>query len=417
MVEFPDVVVIGAGAVGLSVAYELGRRGATVTVLDGGAEPGAGCSHANAGLLAPSHVEPLATPANVVAGLRYMLRPASPFYVSPDPRLVPFLLRFAASAAPTRVRLLTRRMHELATRSLELHADYAAAGLTTSFERVGMMDLFTTSAGLAAARREVAASGDPSPRRWLSPAAVRTEQPLLGELSGALLREDHAHCDSLEFVTSMAAAVEAQGGEIRWGAAVRRLHSRAGRIVSVDTAEGALRAGTVVIAAGMGAERLARSAGLRLPMRAGKGYVVDVETTGEVPDVPMLANEDRVVITPYPGFLRLSGTLEFSSGRQHISERRVQAIRDSVARLLPSLSISRTRQVWAGERPCTADGVPTIGASNRHRNLVLAAGHAMWGLTLGPVTGELIAEGVLEGAPTLHEAAFAADRFGHVRAD
>jgi D-amino-acid dehydrogenase len=105
-----DIVVIGAGAVGASIAYESARRGASVLVLDGGAGPWAGCSYANAGLLSPAHVEPLATPKNVAAGIRFLFSPHSPFHVHPDPRLLPWLARFVRSAGPSRVRRLTARM-------------------------------------------------------------------------------------------------------------------------------------------------------------------------------------------------------------------------------------------------------------------------------------------------------------------
>src|SRR5699024_9228868 len=114
-------------------------------------------------------------------------------------------------------------------------------------------------------------------------------------------------------------------------------------------------AGTVVLAAGMGSQRLADNVGLTLPMHGGTGYVIDVDTVGEAPGIPLSVSELRVVATPYPDRFRMSGTLEFSTGKQGISERRVQAIRDGIAQVLPTLRIAETRQTWAGDRPCTAD--------------------------------------------------------------
>ena len=408
----PDVVVIGAGAVGASTAYELARRGASVEVLDAGAGPGNGCSYANAGLIAPSHVEPLATPANVTSGLRYMLRRDSPFYVSPKPHLAPFLARFAASARPRRVRLLTERMRELAIRSLAMHEQYAKEGLTTSFHRSGLMDVFLTESRFTGAVEALARNRDALPHEVLSAERAREIEPLLGDIAGGLLRPNEAHCDSLEFVGSLLHAAEACGATLRWNTTVRQLHSQDGRIVAAETDSGRVAAGSFVIAAGVASEQLCHSVGLKLPMHGGKGYVVDVDTEGPSPRIPLSVREPRVVATPYPDRLRMCGTLELSDSGNRISDRRVQAIRDGIARTLPGLRVGRTQQTWAGQRPCTADGVPAIGASRAHRNLVLAAGHAMWGLTLGPVTGEMVAQGLLEEAPTLHEAAFSPDRFG-----
>lgn len=343
-----------------------------------------------------------------------MLRPDSPFYVSPDPRLVPFLTRFTASARPRRVRLLTERLRELAVRSLQMHERYAEDGLTTSFRRTGMMDVFLTEARFSSAMEALRRNRDALPYEVLTAAEARTAEPTLGRIAGGLLRPDEAHCDSREFVESMLRAAELHGARIQWGTSARRLTSRQGRIVAVETDAGPLCAGTFVVAAGMSSQSLCRSVGIRLPMRAGKGYVVDVEVDGPRPRIPLSVREPRVVATPYPDRLRMCGTLELSTSGDRVSPRRVQAIRDGIARTLPELRTGRTLQTWAGQRPCTADGVPVIGSSRDHRNLVVATGHAMWGLTLGPVTGELVAQGLLEGAPVLHDAALSPDRFGHV---
>src|SRR5690625_2632310 len=172
-----DVVLIGAGVVGAATAYELARRGASVRVLDAGSCPGNGCSYANAGLITPSHVEPLATPGNVTSGLKYMLRPDSPFYVSPKPRLVPFLARFAASARPRRVRLLTERMRELAVRSLAMHEQYAKDGLTSSFTRTGVMDVFLTEERFTGAVQALARNNDALSHEVLGPEDAREVEP------------------------------------------------------------------------------------------------------------------------------------------------------------------------------------------------------------------------------------------------
>ena len=411
--ESADVVVIGAGVVGASVAYELSKRGASVIVVDTGEHEGYGCSYANAGLLAPSHVEPLATPSNVAAGLRYMFKPASPFYVHPAPRLIPWLARFVASAGPRRAQALTARMREMATRSLRLHSEYAGAGLLTGFRQSGSLDVFLTGKQFERAARALRTQpSGPSGPTILSADEARVLEPSLGEVTGAIYRPTEAQCATLEFVRATLAAAERSGTEIHWGRRVQRLLLSGGRISAVETVDGKLTADNYVIAAGLGSAGLCESIGIKQPMEGAKGYVVDLSVADSGPRLPLTFKELKVVATPYSDRLRLCGTLELGGRPQAINKQRVQAIQDAGKRGLPRLDVQGTLQTWAGRRPCTPDGVPSIGRSRIRDNLIVATGHGMWGLTLAPVTGELIATGVLEGAPTLHEPAFSPDRFG-----
>ena len=119
--------MVGGGAVGVCVALELAGRGASVTLLERGPDLAWGCSAGNAGIVGPSHVLPLADPAAVRDGLRWMLRPDSPFYVRPRPRVLPWLMRFAAAASPPRVKRHRAILHELAAHSAVLHAELAEA--------------------------------------------------------------------------------------------------------------------------------------------------------------------------------------------------------------------------------------------------------------------------------------------------
>lgn len=413
-----DVVIIGAGAVGAAIAYELSKRGASVIVLDSGKDIGNGCSYANAGLLAPSHVEPLATPANVAAGMRYMFSPASPFYVRPSPQLVPWFARFVASSGPRRAQALTARMRELAAHSLHLHEEYAADGLPTGFRKSGSMDVFLTEkqferAASALGSRE-SASG-PGSYDVLSAAEAHELEPTLGEAAGAIYRPEEAQCGSQEFVRAALAAAEQHGARVLWDTWVHELPLRGGQIAAADTSQGRFTAETYIIAAGLGSEQLCKRVGIKMPMAGAKGYVVDLALDGSSPHIPLSFKELKVVATPYRDRLRLCGTLELGSNPRAMSAPRIQAIRDAGQRGLPGLKVQSTLQTWAGQRPCTADGVPSLGRSVSRPNLVVTAGHGMWGLVLAPVTGELVAQGIVEQAPTLHEAAFAPDRFGSTR--
>lgn len=394
-----DVVVVGGGAVGGSIAYETARRGASVLVLDAGRAPASGCSYANAGLLSPSHVEPLATPANVASGLRFMFSPRSPFHVRPDPRLVPWLARFVRSATPARVRRLTERMRQLATRSAVLHGEYAATGLDTGYQQLGSLDVYQSPRHA-------------SPRsRSLDASAARRLEPSLGPVTAAVHHPGDAQVASHSFVAATLEAARVHGAQIRWNTPVTRLRCDGSRVSAVETAAGTFHAGQVVLAAGLGSVPVARSIGVRLPLRGAKGYVVDLDVEAGAPQIPVTFKDHRVVATPYPDRLRLCGTLELGSDDSPINPGRVQTIHDAGRLGLPGLRVRRTLQTWAGLRPSTPDGVPVLGRSNRCDNVVVATGHGMWGLVLAPVTGELVAREVVDGHPALREPDFSPDRF------
>lgn len=405
-----DVVVIGAGTVGASIAYETARRGASVIVLEAGTDIGNGCSYANAGLLAPSHVEPLTTPANVRAGMRYMFAPDSPFHLHPAPRLAPWFARFVTASTPGRARRLTARMQELAAHSTGMHATYAERGLDTGYAANGALDVFLTEKGF----EHAAAKHSPESGVLMTAHEAREHEPTLGDIAGAILRPDESQVGTQQFVRATLEAAEEHGAQIRW-ATKARLVTAGDRIAGVDTVDGRVTAGTYVAAAGLGSAALCESVGIRMPMEGAKGYVVDLEVAGAAPRIPLSFRESKVVATPYADRLRLCGTLELGSDPRAVNAQRVEAIRAAGRRGLPNVTYRRTLQTWAGLRPCTADGVPSIGRSGIRRDLVVAAGHGMWGLVLAPVTAEIVARGIVESAPTLHEAAFSPDRFGRTR--
>src|SRR6476659_10054813 len=152
----PEVVVIGGGAIGVSAAYELARRGARVTLLERDGL-GSGCSSGNAGLVCPSHSAPLATPAALREGLRSLVRRDSAFSVSPRRETLDWLFRFAAASRNGNVHRATDAIRSLSVASLGLHAELAVLG--TGFERRGTLSVYETGARFATGRDEAARSG------------------------------------------------------------------------------------------------------------------------------------------------------------------------------------------------------------------------------------------------------------------
>jgi D-amino-acid dehydrogenase len=404
-----DVVVVGGGAIGVCVAFELARRGAEVTLLERGEELASGASSGNAGLLCPSHSAPIANPDSVRNGLRWMLKPDSPFYLRPRPSVAPWLARFVKASTAARAVEGTRIIRELSVASLELHAALADEGLGTGFERRGILNVYETEAGFANARRHAAATGLVA--EVLGRDETRKLEPAVGgRIAGGVYFPGEAHCDPLTFVYAIGRAARAAGATIRTDVEVSALRRSNGGL-AVDTSRGTMQAGTVVLTAGAWTSRLAATLGVYLPIEGGKGYHLDLEPAADDPRIPISFDEAHVIATPLPGRLRLSGTLELSGLDTSISRTRVEAIRRAAARVLAIDEKRAEIDVWAGLRPCTPDGLPVIGRPYGVEPLVLATGHARKGFSLAPVTGRLVAE-LYAGEPTSFDLApLSPDRF------
>ncbi len=203
-----DVVVIGGGAIGVCCALELSRRGARVALLERGAELAWGCSAGNAGLICPSHGTPLANPAALRQGMRWMFKPDSPFYLRPRPGVVPWLARFVAASTPARAHASEAVVRRLSTASLAIHEQLAAEGLDSCFEQRGSLNVYETEEGLEAGKREaLSASAAGLPVEVLGRAEAQDLEPAVGGSAvGAVYYSGDAHCDPLRFVRAAGAA-------------------------------------------------------------------------------------------------------------------------------------------------------------------------------------------------------------------
>jgi D-amino-acid dehydrogenase len=389
MTGSPDVVVVGGGAIGAACALELAQRGARVEVLERGDGWATGCSAGNAGLIVPSHATPLATPSALRDGLRWLGREQSPFGLRPRPALIPWLGRFVLACGRARARPATELVRTLAVASLARWAALAPEAL----ERRGVLNVYASDAGFAEGRGEAAAYAAAGLRcEVLDARAARELEPSLhGPVAGAVLYPDEAHGDPLALVAELGAAAHAAGARLRTRTDVRGLR-RGGGVV---TAAGDVRAGSVVLAAGVGTRRL----GVRLPVVAGIGCSIDLREGLARPSRPVFLYEGRVVATPLPDRLRLAGTLELAPADAPLATRRAAGVAAAARRGLAPHGGWQAATPWAGARPCAPDGLPIVGALPGSPSVVVATAHAMLGLTLAPVTGQLVADALEGHAP------------------
>jgi D-amino-acid dehydrogenase len=215
-------------------------------------------------------------------------------------------------------------------------------------------------------------------------------------MAGAVYFSMDAHLNPAEFVRGLARFVESKGVRIHANTAVTGIEKAGRRIETVKTTNGDFQPSEVVVAAGAWSPLLARSLKLNVPIQPAKGYSITVKRPAAYPVIPMLLGESRVAVTPMESptgpILRFAGTLELAGMDLSINQRRVDAMRRAAGNYLVDMGELETIEVWRGLRPCTPDGLPIVGRPESCDNLTLAAGHAMIGISLGPITGKLVAQ-------------------------
>lgn len=489
------VIVIGGGVVGLMSAWQLVRRGFRVSVLEKEPE-GCGASWANAGLIVPSHVVPLAAPGVVAQGLRWMLRSDSPFYIRPrlSRSLLSWTWRFRRSCTQAHMEASVPLLATLTQRSLPMwdELDGEAAMPDFRWRHQGLIMLYRTDKGRQTNRQNAERARQMGlPAEHLDGRELRRHYPVISEaVQGGYYYPCDGHLRPELLINGLRKLLQGQGVAFHSGVQARSFFMEGGKaritghssgaseeelsgrvsdriagrnpsgrwVAAVRTSEGDLEADAFVLANGAWAPGLAQSMGLRLPMEPAKGYSITMArgemargehgtateaSTGSghttapgpppsaspspsssfgaadgpsapaspdgfpapaspdgLPVIPLMLTDDKVTVTPYDDAVRFAGTLELSGYDAGVDRRRLQGITDAVPRYLDGWPVDgyHERDLWAGHRPCSPDGLPYVGRTQAADNVVVAVGHAMIGMSLAPVTGRLVSE-MLTGEP------------------
>jgi D-amino-acid dehydrogenase len=404
------VAVIGAGMVGLATAWFLQERGVSVTVLDRKGVA-AGSSWGNAGWLTPGLATPLPEPAVLRYGVRAVLSPSSPVYVPPsaDPRLIKFMAGFARHSTAARWKTAMGALVPINRRALAAFDALAEGGVTgQTVEAKSFLAAYRTEAERTVLLEEIEhihAAGQGIEFDVLTGAEAREVEPSLSDEVGSAIRlHGQRFVDPGTYVHLLGESVRDRGGEIREGVSVAGIRARAAS-VEVESAAGVAEPfDAVVIATGTWLGELARQFGVRTLVQAGRGYSFSIPIE-HVPAGPVYFPAQRVACTPIGDRLRVAGMMEFRAPEAPLDPRRIRAIVEAARPLLRGADLDARNDEWVGSRPCTPDGLPLIGATRSPRVFV-AGGHGMWGITLGPVTGHLLAETITTGRRPVELAPF-----------
>ena len=400
-----DVLIIGGGVIGLCCGWSLARAGRTVTILDRHPTRRESCSDENAGMVVPSHFIPLAAPGVIAQGLKWMLNPKSPFYLRPrlDPALWSWCWQFFRHANARHVEDTKQLLADFSLESRRLFLEWAEE-LQFDLTTRGLMMLCRTEAGLEDEAKVAAQAAAVGVKAEVCDAArVRELDPdAQMDVAGAVWFAQDCHLDPLDFLEALRTAIRAKGGRFLEGECAE-FNRQGDRLTGIRTTAGeTLNAEHVILAGGAWTPELTRQLSLRIPMQGGKGYSLTLREPAELPRLCSLLKEARVAVTPMGNKLRVGGTMEICGTDLSINRTRLQGIIEGFCEFFPAFSPDDFTGIepWSGLRPCTPDGLPCIGLIPGTQNATVATGHNMLGLSLGPVTGELVAA-QLAGQPSI----------------
>jgi D-amino-acid dehydrogenase len=243
--------------------------------------------------------------------------------------------------------------------------------------------------------------------------AARLDPNIQMDIAGAVYYPQDCHLIPQRFLAGLTRALEEGGVRFVWSAGVTGWRVGEGCIEAVCTTQGEMQAEAYVLACGAWSSAVARLPGVRLLMQAGKGYSLTLPHPRQMPGIGSILTEARVAMTPMDSSLRFAGTMEITGLDLSINAARVRGILRAICAHFPAFRPEDFGDVpvWSGLRPCSPDGLPYVGRFRRYANLYAATGHAMMGLSLGPITGRLIAEILSEEEPSIEIGPLHPDRF------
>ncbi len=413
------VVIIGAGVIGLCTAYYCARRGFAVTVIERKPAKHDGCSFGNAGMIVPSHFVPLAAPGMVALGLKWMWNPASPLYIKPrlDADLLDWGHKFWRAATADHVRRAAPLLRDLSLASRVCFEEFAAWPVPDfGFVKKGLLMLCKSEHALREEARmaeQARALGIPAEVLDAKQAAALDPGARL-DIAGAVHFPLDCHLPTERFMAALQAQAEQLGAKFIWECEVLNTRHEGNRVGTLGlSGNRTIEADEYVVCCGSWSAEFAQKLALRIPMQAGKGYSLTLPNPRQLPRICSICTEARVAVTPMDGALRVGGTMEIAGLNEDINPVRVRGIIDSFCRYFPDFTPADFDgiQPWHGLRPCSPDGLPYIGRTAKFTNLSLATGHGMMGLSLGPVTGRLIAEILSGEKPAWDIAMLSPDRY------
>ena len=408
------ITILGAGVIGLSTALYCARRGMQVTVIERNSAQRDGCSFGNAGMIVPSHFIPLAAPGMVNLGLKWMWNPESPFYIKPrlDLDLLSWGLHFCKAATAQRVAAASPVLRDLSLLSRQC---FEEIDLDFGLVKKGLLMLCKQQQTLdEEAHMAATANALGIPAKVLDAKATAALDPSVTmDVCGSVFFPKDCHLSPARFISALEAELTRLGVQFLWETEVKGFETENGTLRAIRTSQGVIEGEEVILCSGVWSAVLARSLDLKLPMQAGKGYSLTLRNPTQLPGLCSICTEARLAVTPMDGALRVGGTMEMAGLNESITQRRVRGITRAFPQYFPAFAETNFAGVnpWSGLRPVSPDGMPYIGRTQRWKNLTIATGHAMMGLSLAPATGKIVSDLLSGEKPTVALDLMSPDRY------
>ena len=412
------VLVLGAGVIGVTTAWQLMKAGHEVTVVDRQTGPALETSFANAGEVSFGYCSPWAAPGIPKKAIKWLLMEHAPLILRPkvDAAMLSWMVRMLRNCTSGRYAINKSRMLRLADYSrISLAALRQDTGIAYDERMKGTLQLFRTEAQLEASAKDVKAlNADGIPCEVLDPAGCIAQEPALArardKIVGGLLTPLDETGDCFKFTNALMAMAEAQGVTFRWGETIQRIETEGGRATGAVTDKGTIKADAVVVALGSYSPMMLREHGIRLPVYPVKGYSLTIPITDAslAPESTVMDESYKIAITRLGNRIRVGGMAEISGYNNRLEPARRRTLEHSVSDLFPGGDLSQAT-FWSGLRPMTPDGTPVIGATPV-KGLYLNTGHGTLGWTMSTGSARLIAD-MVSGRATDIDAA----DLGHAR--
>ncbi|MCE6951449.1 D-amino acid dehydrogenase [Cereibacter sphaeroides] len=415
------VVILGAGVIGVTSAWQLARAGHEVTVIDRQPGPALETSFANAGEISPGYSSPWAAPGIPMKALKWLFMAHAPLVIQPrpDPEKIRWLLRMLGNCTADAYAVNKSRMVRLAEYSRDCLTDLRAeTGLAFDERQKGTLQLFRTQKQVDAAAKdiEVLRAGG-VPFELLDAEGCLAAEPGLAaaqdHIAGGLRLPKDETGDCFKFTQGLAALAATRGVRFRYGIGVERIVAAGGRVTSVVTSQGEVAADAVVVALGSYSPALVRPLGLDLPVYPFKGYSITLPIVDEAraPVSTVMDESYKVAITRLGDRIRVGGMAEIAGFDLSLNPKRKATLLRSVEDLFAGAGDRARATFWTGLRPMTPDGTPVIGRTPIE-GLFLNTGHGTLGWTMAAGSARVLADLVSNRAPEIETSDLGLARYG-----
>ena len=409
------IIVIGGGVIGAMCAWNLTQAGCQVTVVDRD-NFGAACSHGNCGYVSPSHALPLTRPGQVTATLKEMFKRNSTFAIKPrlSTDSLSWFWKFGRRCNQQAMMESAVGRNAMLQSSKQLYQQLIQdEGIECEWKEVGILFVFDTAQGFehyreteALIREEFGVAATP----YTGDQLTTVEPALKPGLGGAWHYEGDCHLRPDKLMTSLRENLESRGTQFLEQTAVERFISENGMALGIESQGQVFEADKFVVATGAWTPFLNQHLGCKIPIEPGKGYSLTMPTPARMPKIPIIFEDAHVAITPMDTKYRIGSTMEFVGYDTTINPGRLQLLKTAASKYLHDPYCDPIEEQWFGWRPMTWDGKPIIDRSPAMKNVWIAAGHNMLGISMATGTGKLVRELMLDEKPHLDTQHFSISR-------